>query len=242
MKKYKYLIFDADHTLIDFAADEREAFKRIFAECGMATSREMLDRCRALSEKTWDDAGLSAVDDERIQRTYHDLYRSHLDLLFTRIYREFPPVRPISPREAGEKFLRYLEDGGAQVKDAEKVLFALAEPFGGQYRICVATNGLHSIQTGRLRALEKYIYKLYISEDVGVIKPLSAFFFRVLSDLNAEKSECLMIGDSLQSDIAGAEGAGIDSCWLNAERKENRSDVKPDYEISSLKELLDILC
>ena len=87
MKKYKYLIFDADHTLIDFAADEREAFKRIFAECGMATSGEMLDRCRALSEKTWDDAGLSDVDDERIQRTYHDLYRSHLDLLFTRIYR-----------------------------------------------------------------------------------------------------------------------------------------------------------
>ena len=41
---------------------------------------------------------------------------------------------------------------------------------------------------------------------------------------------------------AGAEGAGIDSCWLNAERKENRSDVKPDYEIFSLKELLDILC
>lgn len=28
MKRYKYLIFDADHTLIDFAADEREAFKR----------------------------------------------------------------------------------------------------------------------------------------------------------------------------------------------------------------------
>ena len=34
MKRYRYLIFDADHTLIDFEADEREAFKKIFAECG----------------------------------------------------------------------------------------------------------------------------------------------------------------------------------------------------------------
>ena len=87
MKRYKYLIFDADHTLIDFAADEREAFKRIFAECGVETSGAMLDRCRWWSEKTWEDAGLSNVNDETIQRTYHDLYKSHLELLFARIFR-----------------------------------------------------------------------------------------------------------------------------------------------------------
>ena len=46
MKRYRYLIFDADHTLIDFEADEREAFKKIFAECGRETDAEMLTRCR----------------------------------------------------------------------------------------------------------------------------------------------------------------------------------------------------
>ena len=241
MKRYKYLIFDADHTLIDFAADEREAFKRIFAECGVETSGAMLDRCRWWSEKTWEDAGLSNVNDETIQRTYHDLYKSHLELLFARIFREFPPKNAPAPREVGEKFLKYLEDGGAQLKDAEKVLTVLSETHGGEYKICVATNGLHSIQTGRLRALEKYIYRLYISEDGGVIKPLSAFFFRVLHDLRATPAECLMIGDSLQSDIAGAAGAGIDSCWLNADRRENPASVRPDYEIAALSELLEIL-
>ena len=101
MKRYKYLIFDADHTLIDFAADEREAFKRIFAECGVETSGAMLDRCRWWSEKTWEDAGLSNVNDETIQRTYHDLYKSHLELLFARIFREFPPKNAPAPREVG---------------------------------------------------------------------------------------------------------------------------------------------
>ena len=31
---YRYLIFDADHTLIDFDADERRAFARAFLQAG----------------------------------------------------------------------------------------------------------------------------------------------------------------------------------------------------------------
>lgn len=239
MKGYKYLIFDADHTLIDFETDEREAFRKIFAECGRIADEEMLARSRQWSVKTWDDVGLSNVGDETIQRTYHDLYRSHLTLLFTRVFSEYPVS--MSPEEAGGKFLRYLEEDGARVRDAEEVLAALSEINGGKYRICVATNGLHSIQTGRLRPLERYFYRVYISEDIGVIKPLSAFFSKVLNDLKATPRECLMIGDSLDSDIAGAERAGIDSCWVNVDGRPNKTSVAPDYEISRLKELLTIL-
>lgn len=107
-------------------------------------------------------------------------------MLFTRIFREYP--LGISPALAGEKFLVFLEEGGAPVKDAECVLSALSEATGGAYKICVATNGLHAIQTGRLKGMEKYFYRVYISEDIGVIKPLSAFFSRILGDLGAEKS------------------------------------------------------
>lgn len=239
MKKYKYLIFDADHTLIDFDEDERETFRRLFAGYGVETNEKMIFRCRELSVKTWNDVGLSDVADERIQRSYHELYRSHLTLLFTRVFREFPA--PAEPAAAGEKFLRLLEYGGAQIRGAEKVLSALSEACGGGYRICVATNGLHAIQTGRLSALEKYFYRVYISEDIGVIKPLSAFFSRILEDLRADPSECLMIGDSLESDIAGAKGAGIDSCWLDTANRGNRTSVLPDYRICALRELLSML-
>ena len=90
MKKYEYLIFDADHTLIDFEADEREAFRKLFGEYGVTADGRMLARCRELSVQTWDDAGLSNVDDAAIQKNYHELYRSHLTLLFTRIFREYP--------------------------------------------------------------------------------------------------------------------------------------------------------
>ena len=136
-----YLIFDADHTLIDFEADEREAFRKIFALCGRRADEDMLARCRELSVRTWDDVGLSDVDDAVIQRTYHELYRSHLPLLFSRIFREFPTE--MSPERAAEIFLRLVEEGGAPEKGAEKVLSVLSEATGGKYRICVATNGVY---------------------------------------------------------------------------------------------------
>jgi FMN phosphatase YigB (HAD superfamily) len=234
---YKYLIFDADHTLIDFARDEKEAFRLILADCGIPTSDEVLETCRALSEQTWNEVGLSDVYDRRIQRVYHRLYRGHLKLLFTRIFALYPPTAPLSPVAAGERFLKYLEADGLPMQNVESVLSALSRT---DYKLCVATNGLHDIQSGRLAPLADFFYRIYVSEDLNVIKPLPAFFEKILLDLSASADECLMIGDSLSSDMVGALSVGMDRCWLNPHKLDN-PDVPVTYEIRDLSELLDIL-
>ena len=53
--------------------------------------------------------------------------------------------------------------------------------------------------------------------------------------------DVIIIGDSLTSDIQGGVNAGISTCWFNPGGKENSSDVKPDYEISSLNQVLEII-
>ena len=50
-KQYDYLIFDADHTLIDFDADERRAFRAAFAAAGMQASDAMVEACWAFSAR-----------------------------------------------------------------------------------------------------------------------------------------------------------------------------------------------
>ena len=50
-----------------------------------------------------------------------------------------------------------------------------------------------------------------------------------------------MIGDSLTSDIRGGKNAGIATCWFNLRHKENRTDIRPDYEIHALSELKTLL-
>ncbi len=235
--KYKNLIFDADHTLINYTADERDALKRIFNKIGLAFTDKMLDRCCDLSEFTWTETGLYDVKNERIQREYHKLYKTHLELLFMRIFTEFPCH--FSPSKAGELLLKYLEDGKNSIPHAEETLKKLKTEKG--YNIYIATNGLVDIQMGRLRRFAPYLDGLFISEELNEIKPNPLFFEKILQKLNCTAKDCLMIGDSLLSDISGADGVGMDSCWFNPKHKINQSGAKPRYEIKNLAQLLEIL-
>ena len=235
-KNYKYLIFDADHTLLNYIADEQAAFVRVYEEIGMPTAEVLLEDSRRFSEETWTEAGLYEVEDPLVQATYHKTYRSHVSGIFEKIFDKYGNPTDVDAQRAGELFLQELEEEGHPLGNAK----ALLEELSKKYVVCIATNGLSSIQRGRLKAFAKFA-KIYISQEIGCIKPLPAFFKHILKDLRASKKHCLMIGDSLRSDIAGAKTVGIDGCWFNPERRENISGISTDYEISVLDNVKNIL-
>ncbi|HID50894.1 MAG TPA: noncanonical pyrimidine nucleotidase, YjjG family, partial [Anaerolineae bacterium] len=53
------------------------------------------------------------------------------------------------------------------------------------------------------------------------------------------KSDVLIIGDSLTSDIRGGADYGIDTCWYNPAGKSNPNGLTPTYEIRHLHEMLE---
>lgn len=55
------------------------------------------------------------------------------------------------------------------------------------------------------------------------------------------EEEYVIIGDSLSSDIAFANHAGIKSIWLNRDGKQNNTPYKPTFEITSLLEVKEII-
>ncbi|MBO5411665.1 MAG: HAD-IA family hydrolase [Clostridia bacterium] len=240
-KRYKHVIFDVDHTLINYLADEKSAFLRLYTETGVEITEELLALSRRFSEQAWIDAGLYDVHTEYIQREYHALYRSHVKEIFAGIEKCSPVRFPLSAEKMGERFLQCLENDGALMSGAEEILAYLSKNTGGRYLLSVATNGLYSIQSKRLAPIEKYFQHRFISEEMGEIKPLPSFFEHVLQVLGAKKDECLVVGDSLSSDIAGALASGIDSCWLNARGVENTTGFVPTYAIRALSELKGIL-
>ena len=235
MKTYKVLIFDADHTVIDYTKDERVALKKILPSIGIEVTEEVLDICNQISLDAWVGAGLNEVHTEYIQREYHNLYHIHVRNIFEGIFKRFPCKQ--DPQTVGNTFAKLLESPAVLCDGAEEVLKTLSK----KYTLCIATNGMTEMQYGRLSKIAKYFKRLYISEEMSVIKPLPAFFDRILEDLKVEKSECLMIGDSLSSDIRGANISGIDSCWLNKRGDTKLEGVTPTYEIKTLKELLTIV-
>ncbi|WP_442598759.1 HAD family hydrolase [Neobacillus sp. D3-1R] len=78
------------------------------------------------------------------------------------------------------------------------------------------------------------------SEDVKVYKPHRDMFNHALELSGYSPEEVLHVGDSLTSDVLGANQVGINSVWLNRQGKAATGDSKPNFVVKNLNEVLDI--
>ena len=110
----------------------------------------------------------------------------------------------------------------------------------GKYTLAAVTNGTKVAQEKKLRlsGLDKIFDAIFISENVGVEKPNKGFFNYVFEKLGVtDKSEVLIIGDSLTGDMKGGFNSGIDTCWFNSAHKPNTMNIPVTYEIDDLGKL-----
>lgn len=85
---------------------------------------------------------------------------------------------------------------------------------------------------------------ILISSEEGCKKPCPAFFHRLTERYNLEPGRCLMVGNDMASDIAGAADAGMDSLYLHtATSPEPKGKYKPTYCVmdGDWKKVADIL-
>ena len=110
--------------------------------------------------------------------------------------------------------------------------------------LAIITNGPKSQQYSRLEnaKISEYFSYIFVSEEIGYNKPNIKFFEYMFEKIEEkDKNKMLVLGDSLTSDIQGGINAGIDTCWCNWKKKENKTTIKPNYEINKLEELLSML-
>lgn len=82
--------------------------------------------------------------------------------------------------------------------------------------------------------------KVYISEKCKAYKfhPSGTLFRAALDEFKIKPDEMLHIGDGY-SDIVGAKRVGADAAWINRRAATWNHEVKPDYIVTSLLELLE---
>jgi len=78
--------------------------------------------------------------------------------------------------------------------------------------------------------------KVFLSYEIGTIKTERNFMRRVLSELSLNVDDCVMIGDSIQSDIMTAKRLGMKTVLID---RKNTRDFHP--KIKNLKELENVL-
>ena len=83
---------------------------------------------------------------------------------------------------------------------------------------------------------------IVISDEHGWRKPHANIFADTLETLHVEAKNALYVGDSVEDDIVGAKGAGLDIAWVNARGADlPEQSLKPDYVISAIPDLSVIL-
>jgi len=123
---------------------------------------------------------------------------------------------------------------------AEQVLDALRPAL----RTAIITNGPTEMQRAKLRQfdLEGRVDYSVIAEEFGVGKPNPAIFLHVADALEVTPGKCIMVGDYLDHDVAGAHAAGMRAVWVNCHaRQVPAGSPVPDFIIVHLRQVLDIV-
>lgn len=227
MKKYTALLFDADGTLFDFDKAETFALESSLAERNIECTADILLTYKKINASLW-----SLLEQGKTIQA--DIRRDRFEKLFEHYGFDGDPAL------TGAAFIKYLSKGVFFLDGAIEILGYLHE----KYPLYLVTNGITQVQESRysISGMDKYFKAMFVSETLGVAKPHIEYFNMVFDAIgNAHKSETLIVGDSLTSDIEGGIVAGIDTCWYNPSGKQNACNSTPTYEISHLSELRNIL-
>lgn len=138
-----------------------------------------------------------------------------------------------------ELYVAVYPRSNAPVDGAVMVVEALAPKF----QLGIVSNGAPDVQYRKLETLglRQWFECIVLSEELGVRKPDPRIFWHATGLLGREPEECLCVGDSYATDVAGAKKAGMQACWLNpGGLRPARVGVEFDCEIRTLDEVLAI--
>ena len=223
------LLWDVDGTLLDFTAAERAAIRTLFQEyrLGVCTD-EMLERYAEINRHYWE-----LIEKNEIEKS---------EALVGR-FRDFFETEGIDSSIAEEFNDKYQVGLGDTIVYRDDSL-TLVKSLRGKVRQYAVSNGTVAAQTKKLRhsGLGEQMDGIFLSEQLGVEKPNSAFFEKVFAEIGqVDRAEIMIIGDSLTSDIRGGNNAGIVTCWYNPEKKQADHDVQIDHEITNLWDVTSLL-
>ena len=215
--RYKHIFFDLDHTIWDFDKNAEETLYELYHSyelkaLGLNSPEKFIETYTLNNHSLWAEYHLGKISkehlrEERFKKTFTDLGvdPGRIPVSFENDYVRICPTKTNLFPEVHET-LSYLH---------------------AKYKLHLISNGFKESTEMKLERndLGRYFKNVIISEVVGVNKPDQAIFAFALNIAKAEKSHSLMIGDSIEADIRGAMGFGIEAIYFNPLNKERPQDI-----------------
>lgn len=223
MSKISLISFDLDHTLFDFDRTLNEALfavsRYLEIEADLLVTPAELQEHRNELAATSDGGSMKLLELRKASFAIPLCTHPKKDQLVKGAMQVFETSR------FGDQHL---------YPGSKSVLKTLSQ----SYRLAALTNGNTDPEATPLAGLfEATIF----AETCGYKKPDKRIFEAMLGSLGIEDAmSVLHVGDSLITDVHGANEAGLKSVWFNPQGKNNITDISPSYEVTSLEQLLDI--
>lgn len=203
---YKTILIDLDDTLWATQQNNKEAIHELYLSEGWSSGYASFDLF-------WEQ--YYPNNEELWHRYRHGDITKH-QLTLERFGQPLAAVRPHSEEEIltlNKRFLYLSSHKKGLVEGAIELLKYLKT----LYRVVIISNGFVEVQHCKLEVsgLAPYVDYVVLSEDIGVSKPYKEIFDRALSMSHTRRSEAIMVGDSWDADIVGAQNAKLPSIWFN---------------------------
>jgi putative hydrolase of the HAD superfamily len=223
----KAVSFDVDGTLWDFEQSMRESLRRTLEQLQEAdpeaAARLDVDKIIEVRDRVHDELRGRVTDLATVRR---ESFRAML--------RDSGRPDDALASHLGDVYFRHRDLTSKPYDDVLPTLMALR----GGYALGIISNGnMYPAGLG----LEGFVdFAVFAQDHGGIEKPDPRMFRIALKEAGCTPHELVHVGDSLENDVAGAAGAAVRSIWLNR-NGESRTGVRPDVEISSLRELAEML-
>lgn len=222
---YKHIIFDCFGTLIDTGSGSIAAVDKILKKVNLQVDSKVF-----YSE--WKSLKKSMMNSDRFY-CEKDLFRMSLAEMFDRY--------------------NIAADATIEVAPMIDTLFATRKVFpetldtlDNLKQMCIdcvigsttdTDSILHFLKHNKLS-----VSKVFTSEDMKVYKPQPRFYTTIIEQTGWNIDDCLFVGDNIIDDVFGPQSVGMKAALVDRNMKyKNESDIIPDYIISSLSELIEIV-
>lgn len=224
----KAILWDIDGTLLDFLKAEAYGIRKCFSIFGLGEcTDEMMERYSGINRIWWQRL-------ERGECTKPEVLEGR--------FKDFFAAEGIAFDKIDEFNLSYqfhLGDHAFFSDNGMETVTALQ----GKVAQYAVTNGTSLAQDRKLEksGLDRLFDGIFISERVGFEKPDPRFFEAVFRTIPYKKDECIIVGDSLTSDIQGGMNAGIRTVFYNPKNIRPPEEYHIDYSIRDLAEIPTII-
>lgn len=209
MKNIEHVFFDLDHTLWDFERNSELTFKKIFEDVDLKLDFNLfLETYIPINLEYW--------------RLYREDKISKKDLRYYRLKTTFDKMKLEVSDDLINKLSVLYIDNLSDFNHLFEGTIELLDYLSSKYQLHIITNGFEEVQTKKMQ--KSYIYKYFkeviTSEAVGVKKPNPKVFNHAFKLAKANAENSIMIGDSFEADILGAESVGMEAIFCNFDDKE----------------------